>query len=174
MQWKDMAWVERNGLGLTHHPIKNILITLSCIYIIFWGWYNQTVFLWFWHPNKPVGKKKTAPPFTKLFLCKSLLINKLLKTQKHFSFWMHWVLFVALGAFTSQEEKGYSLVGMPGCLPLRWLLLSQSVSLEFVAHGLGAPWHVGLSQTRDRTHIPCIGKQILSTLNTPGSLYLLF
>ena len=42
--------MERYGLSgkkwlgiLTHHPIKNILITLSCIYIIFWGRYNQRV-----------------------------------------------------------------------------------------------------------------------------------
>ena len=27
---------------------------------------------------------------------------------------------------------------------------------------LVAPWHVGSSQTRDRTHVPCIGRQILN------------
>ena len=25
-----------------------------------------------------------------------------------------------------------------------------------------APWHVGSSQTRARTHVPCIGRQILN------------
>ena len=30
-----------------------------------------------------------------------------------------------------------------------------------VVHGLGAPWHVESSQTRDQTHVPCTGKQIL-------------
>ena len=49
-------------------------------------------------------KKETSSPFYKTILCKSLLINKLLKTQKQFfSFWMHWVLFA--GAFHSHEEK---------------------------------------------------------------------
>ena len=28
--------------------------------------------------------------------------------------------------------------------------------------GLVAPWHVGSSQTRARTHVPCIGRQILN------------
>ena len=28
--------------------------------------------------------------------------------------------------------------------------------------GLGAPWHVGSSQTRARTRVPCIGRQILN------------
>ena len=28
--------------------------------------------------------------------------------------------------------------------------------------GLVAPWHVESSQTRDRTHVPCIGRQILN------------
>ena len=28
--------------------------------------------------------------------------------------------------------------------------------------GLVAPWHVGSSHTRDRTHVPCIGSQILN------------
>ena len=28
--------------------------------------------------------------------------------------------------------------------------------------GLAAPWHVGSSSTRDRTRVPCIGRQILN------------
>ena len=29
------------------------------------------------------------------------------------------------------------------------------------AHGLVALWHVESSWTRDRTHVPCVGRQIL-------------
>ena len=37
-----------------------------------------------------------------------------------------------------------------------WALGTQaSVVLMHVA-----PWHVGTSRTRDRTHVPCIGRQI--------------
>ena len=32
--------------------------------------------------------------------------------------------------------------------------------------GLVAPWHVGSSQTRDHTHVPCIGRQILNHWTT--------
>ena len=32
--------------------------------------------------------------------------------------------------------------------------------------GLVSPWHVGSSQIRDRTHIPCIGRQILNHQTT--------
>ena len=35
-----------------------------------------------------------------------------------------------------------------------------------VAHGLVAPWHVGSSQTRARTRVPCIGRRILNRCST--------
>ena len=46
----------------------------------------------------------------------------------------------------------------------QWLLLFQST--DFTAHGLNrrglvAPWHVGSSWIRDRTHVSCTGRQIL-------------
>ena len=37
---------------------------------------------------------------------------------------------------------------------------------EVVAHRLGAPRHVGSSQTRDGTYVPCIGRWILSHWTT--------
>ena len=40
--------------------------------------------------------------------------------------------------------------------------------------GLVAPWHVGTSQTRDRTHVPCIGRRILyhwTTRETQRNLF---
>ena len=35
------------------------------------------------------------------------------------------------------------------------------VASVFAAYGLVAPWHVGSSQTRDRTRVSCIGRQSL-------------
>ena len=37
-----------------------------------------------------------------------------------------------------------------------------------------APWHVGSSQTRVRTHVPCIGRQILNHCATREAPLLLF
>ena len=40
--------------------------------------------------------------------------------------------------------------------------------------GLVARWHVGSSQTRARTHVPCIGRQILNhctTREAPGNVF---
>ena len=36
-----------------------------------------------------------------------------------------------------------------------------------------APWHVGSSQTRARTRVPCIGRQILNHCATREALYIL-
>ena len=41
-----------------------------------------------------------------------------------------------------------------------------------VALGLVAPQQVGSSQTRDRTHVPCIGRQILNRWTTREVLVL--
>ena len=44
-----------------------------------------------------------------------------------------------------------------------------------MATGLVAPQHVGSSQTRDQTHVPCIGRSVLSHWTTregpPRSLH---
>ena len=40
--------------------------------------------------------------------------------------------------------------------------------------GLVAPRHVGSSWTRDRTHVPCIGRQILNHCATREVLLLLY
>ena len=39
--------------------------------------------------------------------------------------------------------------------------------------GLVAPWHVGSSQTRARTRVPCIGRQILNHCTTREALFLI-
>ena len=43
---------------------------------------------------------------------------------------------------------------------LQRLLLLQSRGSVAVVHGLAAAWHVASSQTRDRTRVPCAGRQI--------------
>ena len=42
--------------------------------------------------------------------------------------------------------------------------------------GLGATWHVGSSWSRDQTHVPCIGRQFLTTepLRKPPTPHILF
>ena len=38
--------------------------------------------------------------------------------------------------------------------------------------GFVAPWHVGSSQTRDRTHVPCLGRWILNHWTTREVLHI--
>ena len=66
-------------------------------------------------------------------------------------------------AFSSCSERGYSSLWCAG-FSLRWLLLLQSMGSErkLWCTGLVALRHVGSSQTRARTHVPCIGRQILN------------
>ena len=40
--------------------------------------------------------------------------------------------------------------------------------------GLVAPWHVGSSQTRARTRVPCIGRQILNRCASGEALFFFF
>ena len=41
--------------------------------------------------------------------------------------------------------------------------------------GWAAPWHVGYPQTRDQTHVPCIGRQILNHWTTrEAPIHLIF
>ena len=40
--------------------------------------------------------------------------------------------------------------------------------------GPGAPWHVGSSQTRARTRVPCISRQILNHCATREALFFKF
>ena len=88
-------------------------------------------------------------------------------------FWLSWVfiavrrlsLVVVSGGYSSLQCMGFSL---------RWLLLwstgsrhtgfsSCGTPAQYLwLVGLVAPWHVGSSQTRDRTRVPCIGRQILN------------
>ena len=43
-----------------------------------------------------------------------------------------------------------------------WLVGSRLQAQQLWCKGLVAPWHVGSSRSRDRTHVPCIGRRILN------------
>ena len=43
-----------------------------------------------------------------------------------------------------------------------WLMGSRAQAQQLWRTGLVAPWHVGSSRTRARTHVPCIGRRILN------------
>ena len=53
-------------------------------------------------------------------------------------FWLCWVFVATCGLSLVVASRGHSLLECPG---------------------LVAPWHVGFSQTRDQTHVPCIDRQ---------------
>ena len=67
-------------------------------------------------------------------------------------------------------NMSYSLLRSTG-FSLRWFHLFQSTgsrarTQQLWHMGLVAPRHVGSSQTRDPTCVPCIGRQILNHCNT--------
>ena len=75
------------------------------------------------------------------------------------------VFVAAHGLSLLVASKGYSLVAAAG-LSLRRLLLLQGSGSRLRAFSscrLGAllPRHVGSSQTRDPTRVPCVGRQVL-------------
>ena len=101
-----------------------------------------------------------------------------------FKFFINLFLFLAvLGlrfcarAFFSCGKRG------PLFIAVRWPL---TVAASLVAEhrlqtrrlsnlwltGLVTPWHVGSSQTRPRTHVPCSSRQILNHCATREALYL--
>ena len=55
-----------------------------------------------------------------------------------------------------------------------WLAGSRVQAQQLWHTGLVAPQHVGSSQTRDRTHVPCIGRRILNHCATRGQPLYLF
>ena len=98
-----------------------------------------------------------------------------------FFFWMRWVFVAACGFSLAVVNRGYSTAEVHRLLLLQSLSprtcrlqeLWQAGSIV-VAHGLhySVTWqHVGSSQTRDRTCVSCIGRQILkhwTTREVPG------
>ena len=92
-----------------------------------------------------------------------------------------YLFFAACGLSLVEASKGYS--------SFQWLLLLQSTgsrhasfsscslqALECRLSGCGCLglldlWHVGSSQTRDWTGVPCIAKQIFNHQGNPGIIF---
>ena len=72
--------------------------------------------------------------------------------------------FLVRGGYPSLQCMGFSL---------QWLLVAEHrLQGEGFSNcgtqALVAPWHMQSSQTRDRTHVPCITRQVLILCTTPG------
>ena len=81
----------------------------------------------------------------------------------HFYFWLCWVFIAAHGLSLVAASGGYSLLWYAG-LPLPWPHPLQSTGSRAQAQQLWrtgpvAPRHVGSSRARDRTRVPCTGRQ---------------
>ena len=89
-------------------------------------------------------------------------------------FGLHWVFVAVRGLSLVVVSKGYSSLWCVG-FSLRWLLLLWSTGSRHMGFsscvmqaqqlwhtGLVAPQHVGSSQTRAQTHVPCISRRILN------------
>ena len=99
-------------------------------------------------------------------------------------FWLLWFFAAACGLSLVAASRGYSSLWC-ACFSLRWLLLLRSMGSRHMGFsscgswaqqlwlvcsraqaqqlwctGLAAPRHVGSSQTRAQTRVPCIGKRI--------------
>ena len=113
-----------------------------------------------------------------IYLFRNLYLFIYFKINLFIYFWLRWVLVAARGLSLVATSRGYSSLRCSG-FSLRWLLLLQSMGSRHAGFsscgtraqqlwhtGLAAPRHVGSSQTRDRTHIPCTGRWILNHCTT--------
>ena len=85
-----------------------------------------------------------------------------------FYFWLCWVFVSVRGLSLVVASGGHSSLRCAG-LSLSWPLLLRSTGSRRAGSVIVspvAPWHVGSSQTRARTHVPCIGRQILNHCTT--------
>ena len=93
-------------------------------------------------------------------------------------FWLLWVFVAARGLSLVAAGGGYSSLQHTG-FSLRWLLLLRRMgprctgfsscgtwAQQLWLAGLVAPRHVGSSQIRARTRVPCIGRRILNYCTT--------
>ena len=113
-------------------------------------------------------------------------------------FWLHWVFVAVRGLSLVAESGDYSSLRCMG-FSLQWLLLLWSTGSRHTGFsscstraqqlwltgpraqaqqlqrmGLVAPWHVGSSQTRAQTRVPCIGRRILNHCATTEAPFPLF
>ena len=103
-----------------------------------------------------------------------------------FYFWLCWIVVAVCQLSLVVVSRGYSSLQCVG-FSLRWLLLLWSTGSRHAGFsscgtwaqqswrtGLVAPRHVGSSQARARTRVPCIGRQILNHCTTREALFHLF
>ena len=76
-------------------------------------------------------------------------------------FWLHWVFIAVRGPLIAVHGL---LIAFASCC--RALAPERRLSSYGWWIGLVAPWHVESFWTRDRTHVPCIGRWILSHWTT--------
>ena len=85
-------------------------------------------------------------------------------------FWVCWVFISVQGLSLVVASRGHSSSRCAGLSLSRPLLLrstgSRRAGSVIVAQGPFVPWHAGSSQTRARTRVPCIGRQILNHCTT--------
>ena len=83
------------------------------------------------------------------------------------------LLFVAMQWLLLLRSMGCRCVGFSSCSTRArqlWLTGSRAQAQQLWHTGLVAPRHVGSSRTRVRTHVPCIGRQILKHCTTREAL----
>ena len=106
-------------------------------------------------------------------------------------FWLHWVFVAVRGLSPVAASRGHSSLRCMG-FSLWWLLLLRSMGSRCA--GFSSCWlvgsraqvqqlwctgsvalqHVGSSQTRDQTRVPCIGRRILNHCTIREALCLYF
>ena len=88
--------------------------------------------------------------------------------------WLCWVFVSVRGLPLVAASGGHSSLRCAGLSLSRPLLLrstgSRRAGSVVVAHGPSCSRHAGSSQTRARTHVPCIGRQILNHCATREAL----
>ena len=91
------------------------------------------------------------------------------------NFWLCWVFVSLRGLSLVVASGGHSSSQCVGLSLSRPLLLrstgSRRAGSVVVVTGPVAPRHVGSSQTRARTRVPCIGRQILNHCATREALW---
>ena len=111
----------------------------------------------------------TPPSFPPAFLSLpiSISVSLFLKINLFYLFLAVLGLRCCARAFSSCSERGLLFVAVHGLLiAVASLVVEHGVQARGLQQlwrtGFVALWHVGSSRTRARTHVPCIGRQILN------------
>ena len=95
-----------------------------------------------------------------------------------FFLWLHWVFVSVRGLTLVAASGGHSSSRCAGLSPswplLLWSTDSRCTGSVIVAHGPSCSTHVGSSQTKAQTRVPCIGRQILNHCATREALFSVF